>query len=86
MSVPSGARERPADAVAGLLASLSIFASMIGVVYRPVRLIPFAIGAALVATAMGGRHAKLAGFAVAVGGACFIAGMALAVITSHPLY
>jgi hypothetical protein len=86
MSVPSDARERPADAVAGLLASLSIFASLIGLAYRPVRLIPFALGAALIAAAMGGRHSRLAALAIAVGGACFVVGMALAVITDNPLY
>jgi hypothetical protein len=86
VSVPSDARERPADTVAGLLASLSIFASLIGLVYRPVRLIPFAIAVALVSAAMGGRHSKLAALALAVGGACFAVGMAVAVITDNPLY
>ena len=86
MSVPAGTRESPAGAVAGLLASLSIFASLIGIAYRPVRLIPFAIAAALVAAAMGGRHSRLATLAIAVGGACFVVGMAIAVITNNPLY
>jgi len=85
MSVPS-TRERPGEAVAGLLASLSIFASLLGLAYRPVRVIPFAIAIALVASAIGGRHARLAAIAVGVGGACFVAGMALAVITKNPLY
>jgi hypothetical protein len=79
-------RERPADAVAGLLASLSIFASLIGVAYRPGRLIPCAVLLALVAVAMGGRHLRLAAFAIGIGGACFAIGMAVAVITDNPLY
>ena len=62
-------RERPADAIAGLLASLSIFASLVGIAYR-----------------MGGRHQRLAAFAIGIGGACFVIGMAAAVITDHPLY
>ena len=33
-------QSRPAESVAGLLASLSIFVSLIGVAYRPARLIP----------------------------------------------
>ena len=79
-------RERPADAIAGLLASLSIFASLVGVAYRPGRLIPAALLLALLAAAMGGRHQRLAAFAIGIGGACFVIGMAAAVTTDHPLY
>jgi hypothetical protein len=86
VSTPPEAQERPADAVAGLLASLSIFASAIGVAYRPGRLIPGAVLLALLAVAMGGRHLRLAAFALGIGGACFVIGMAAAVITDHPLY
>jgi hypothetical protein len=78
--------DRPADAVAGLLASLALFASLIGLVYRPVRVIPFAIVIALIATAMGGRHARLAATAVFVGGFCFIVGLVIAVITNNPIF
>ncbi|MGB2876083.1 MAG: hypothetical protein WBB76_11505 [Gaiellaceae bacterium] len=78
--------DRPSDAIAGLLASLSLFASLIGVAYRPVRLIPFAILLAVVATAMGGRHARLATAAVVIGAVCFVVGMAVAVITSKPIF
>jgi len=78
--------DRPADAIAGLLAALALFASLIGIAYRPVRVIPFAIALALVATAMGGRHARLATTALIVGGLCFVAGMAVAVITNHPIF
>jgi hypothetical protein len=86
MSVPPSTREGPTEAVAGLLASLAMFMSLIGVAYRPVRLIPFAIAIALVATAMGGRHARLAGFAIVLGGLCFAVGLAVAVITQNPLF
>jgi hypothetical protein len=79
-------RERPGEAIAGLLASLSIFASLIGVAYRPGRLIPVALLLALLATAIGGRNARLAGFALLTGGVCFVVGMAIAVITSNPIY
>lgn len=80
------ARERPGDAIAGLLASLSIFASLAGIAYRPGRLIPAALLLALLAAAMGGRHLRLAAFALGIGGACFVIGMAAAVITEHPLF
>jgi hypothetical protein len=86
VSVSPEVRERPADAVAGLLASLSIFASLIGLAYRPARLIPGALLLALLAAAMGGRHQRLAAFAVGIGGACFVIGRATAVITDHPIY
>ncbi len=78
--------ERPVDVVAGLLASLSIFASCVGVAYRPGRLIPGALLLALLALAMSEKHQRLAGFAVAIGGVCFVIGMAAAVVTDHPLY
>ena len=68
------------------MASLSILASLLAVAYRPGRIVPFALLLALLATAIGGRHRRLAGVAGAVGGVCFMVGMALAVLTDHPLY
>jgi hypothetical protein len=86
MSSLPEARQRPGEAIGGLLASLSIFASLIGVAYRPGRLIPAALLLALLAAALGGRHARLASFAILTGSLCFVVGMAIAVITSNPLY
>jgi hypothetical protein len=87
LSVPPAAeREGPADAVAGLLAAAAIFVSLMGLAYRPVRLVPVAILLALVAAGIGGRNARLAQLAVAVGAVSFAAGMAFAVLTGHPLY
>jgi branched-subunit amino acid transport protein len=79
-------RSRPAETIAGLLAAVAIFVSLTGVVYRPLRLIPFAILLALIALAIGGRHERLAGYAVAIGALSFVVGMAAAVITSNPLW
>jgi hypothetical protein len=79
-------RDRPADAIAGLLAALSVLASAIGLAYRPARLIPFALVLAIIAAGMGGRHSRLAATAIIVGGVCFVVGMALAVITNHPVF
>ena len=78
--------ERPADAIAGLLASLSLFASLIGLAYRPARLIPFALLLAIIAAGMGGRHSRLAAAAIVMGSACFVVGMAVAVITNNPVF
>jgi hypothetical protein len=77
---------RPGEAIAGLLAALSIFASCIGLAYRPARLIPVAILLALLAAALGGRHSRLAVLAIAIGGVCFIVGMAIAVLTDNPIF
>jgi len=77
---------RPADTIGGLLAALSIFASAVGIAWRPLRLIPLAILLALIALAIGGRHERLAGWAVYIGAASFVLGMAAAVITSNPLW
>ena len=74
------------EAIAGLLAALSIFASLLALAYRPGRLVPVALVLALLAAAIGGRHQRLAGLAIAVGAVCFVVGMALAVLTDHPLY
>jgi hypothetical protein len=79
-------RDRPADAVAGFLAAVAIFAALFSLAYRPVRIDPFAIVVALIAAGIGGRHARLAGFAVATAGVCFVVGMVIAVLTRRPLY
>ena len=78
--------DRPSDGIAGFLASAALFTSLIGIAYRPVRLVPFALLLALIATAMGGRHQRLAAAALGVGAVCFVVGMALAVITNNPIF
>ncbi len=72
--------------MAGFIASASLFASLLGVAYRPARMIPVAILLALVSARMTERHSKLAGWAVAAGVGCFVLGMSIAVITENPLY
>lgn len=79
-------RQSPADAVAGLMASAALFTSLIAVAYRPLRVAPFAILVALIAVAMSRHHERLAQLALAVSGACLVAGLILAVLTKNPLY
>jgi hypothetical protein len=79
-------RQRPAESVAGFLAALSMTASLLAVVYRPVRLAPFAILLGLIAAGLGGRYARLAAVAVVVATLGWLIGMTVAVLTSHPLY
>jgi hypothetical protein len=86
MSVTPYRSSRPAETIAGFLASVSIFVCLTGVAYRPLRLIPLGILLALIAVGIGGRSERLATVAVAIGAACFAVGMAVAVITSHPLW
>jgi hypothetical protein len=86
MSASPYERARPAETIAGFLASVAIFVSLVGIAYRPLRVIPFAILLALVAAAIGGRHERLATYAVYIGTASFAAGLAAAVITTNPLW
>ena len=79
-------RRRTAETIAGFLASISIFVCLTGIAYRPLRLIPFGILLALIAVGIGGRSERLATVAVAVGAVSFAAGMAVAVVTSNPLW
>lgn len=75
-----------ADVVGGFLATASIFASGLGLIYRPARLIPFAVVLALVAGRMTTRNARLAAIAVAAAVVCWTLGMTIAVLTENPLY
>jgi hypothetical protein len=80
-------RTSAAEAVGGFLAAASMALSAVAVVYRPVRLVPFALVIAFIAVALtSGRHARLAAFAVGVGAAAWLAGMIVAVLTGKPLF
>lgn len=74
------------DTVAGFLATLSIFASGLGLIWRPVRIMPFAILIALIAARMSARNQRVAWFAVLAAVICWTAGMTIAVLTQNPLY
>ncbi len=81
-SRPSDARE----AVAGLLASAAVFTSLLGLAYKPVRMIPVAVLMSLLATRMTERHSRLAAFAVGATVVCWTLGMTIAVLTERPLF
>ena len=77
-STTSGSVERtsPAEAVGGFLAAASMALSAVAMVYRPVRLVPFALVIAFIAVGLtSGRHARLAASAVAVGALAWLVGM-----------
>ena len=80
-------RTRAGEAVGGFLAAASIAISLVAIVYRPVRLMPFALVIAFIAVGLTReRHARLAVAAVVVGALAWIAGMTVAVLTGNPLY
>ena len=75
-----------ADTVAGFLATISIVASGLGLIWRPVRLVPFAIVIALIAALMSARNERIAWYAVVAGVVCWTVGMTIAIVTGNPLY
>lgn len=80
-------RSSPAETAAGFLAAISLTASALALVYRPVRLAPFALLIAFIAAALAkDRHRKLAAAAVIAATAAWLVGMAIAVIWSKPIY
>jgi hypothetical protein len=74
------------ETMAGLMAAAAIFLALMGLAFRPVRMTMFAALLALVATAIGGRHQRLAAFALCTAGVCWVIGLTLAIVTGHPLY
>ena len=86
MSSTSRDRTSPSEAVAGLLASLAIFAGAMELVYRPFRLAPAALLLAIIATVMSREQPRIIPLAYVTIGVCFVAGAALQIITHHPLY
>jgi hypothetical protein len=86
--VTSPVRERtpPSEAVAGLLATVAIFAGGLELVYRPFRLAPAALVLAIAATVMSREQPRVIPVAYLMIGVCFVAGAALQILTHHPLY
>ena len=86
MSAPPLDRDRPSEVLAGLMSAAAIAAGTVALAYRPLRLALFAILLALIAAGLGGRHSRLAAFAVGVSTVCWVLGMAIAIMTDNPLY
>lgn len=77
---------KPSETVAGFLAAMSIFASIIALAWHPLRLLAPAIVLAMVSAGMGGRHQRLAFAAVLIAAVCFVLGLTIAVVTQHQLW
>jgi hypothetical protein len=86
MSTPARTGDRPGEVVAGFLSTFAIFISCIALAYRPVRITPVAILLSLIAAGIGGRHERLAAWAVGISSACFIVGTFIAIWTNHPIF
>jgi hypothetical protein len=74
------------ELTAGFLSVLSIVGSGLGVVYQPVKILPFAFLLALIAVPMAPRDSKLPLIAIFVGAIAFVVGLTIAVTTNHALY
>ena len=80
-------REGHRESVAGILAALAIFMSLIALARTPLKIAPVAILVALIAVGMAqGRSQKLAAWALVAAGAGWFIGMTIAVATDRPLF
>ena len=86
MSAADRAAPRPSETVAGYLAALAIFIALIGVAWHPLRLILPAVVVSMIASAMGGRHQRLAFASVIVVAVCFFLGMMISVVAQRPIW
>ena len=86
MNAPAQTHDRPGEIVAGFLAMIAIVGSAVGLVTTPVPLTVFGALIALLAAGIGGRHQRLATFAVFFSGACFVVGLAIAIVAGKPIF
>jgi hypothetical protein len=84
--VQGPAARSTAQTVAGFLSALSIFMSVAGIFWHPLRLILPSLVIALVAAGMAGQNRRLQQAAVMIDGVCLFLGLTLAVATSHALW
>lgn len=75
-----------AQLAADFLATLALFAGLLGIVYTPGRVATAAVFVALFAATIGGRDRWLVPVTVVVTGACWVIGMTLAVLLERPIF
>jgi hypothetical protein len=85
-TVPPADGRSQTQGVAGFLAAISLAASAVGIAWHPLRLIPLAIFLALLSAALGGRDQRLPFVTLVFAAVAFVAGMAIAVATSHAIW
>jgi hypothetical protein len=74
------------ETVAGYLAAISIFASLIALAWHPIRLLGPSMLLALVSAGMVGRGRRLQLAAVLIAAVCFFLAMTITVITGRALW
>lgn len=84
---PEGRQEATtAQLAADFLATLALFAGLVGIVYKPGQLATAAVFVAVFAATIGGRDRWLVPVTVAVTGTCWFIGMTLAVLLERPIF
>lgn len=95
---PVSEPQRPSEALAGLAAATAIFLSVMmalnidldvagaHIVFAPIRVGVAAELLALLAAWVGGRHARLATFAVFFTAVCWVIAMSIAVVFENPVF
>ena len=78
--------KRTSETVAGFLASIAIFVSLVGLAWHPLRLILPSLAIALVAAGMGAGKGRLQFAAVLISAVCLFLGLTIAVAFSKPLW
>lgn len=81
-----GSGRKTSETVAGFLAAIAIFVSLVGLAWHPLRLILPSLAIALVASGMGSHKGRLQFAAVLICGACLFFGLTIAVVFSKPLW
>ena len=81
-----GSGRRTSETVAGFLSSIAIFVSLVGIAWRPLRLILPSLAIALIASGMGNGKGRLQLAAVLICGLCLFFGFTIAVAFSKPLW
>ena len=76
----------PAQLAADFLATIALFAGLIGIVYTPALVCTAAVIVAVLAATIGGRDRWLVPFTMVVTGACWFIGMALSVLLERPIF
>lgn len=79
-------RDTAAGTVAGILAAVAIFAGAISLIEKSGRVGVGAMGVALLAVAIGGRHRKLAAISLVLTTTFWLAGMIIAVTVGQPIF
>jgi hypothetical protein len=82
----AGTGRRTSETVAGFLSSIAIFISLVGLAWRPLRLILPSLAIALIASGMGRGKGRLQFAAVLICALCLFFGFTIAVAFSKPLW